>query len=102
MNSNINYSNGAVPIMPKAKSKSKKTTKKAKANQKVDTLLKKQILLEQQVEFYKKHSNAKNLIIIFILLVLVLMLLYINQFGNSWLSETKMFFLSKGVVQAGL
>jgi len=99
MNSDINYSNGAVPIMPKAKSK--KTTKNVKPSKKVDTLLKKQILLEQQVEFYKKHSNAKTLIIIFILLVLVLMWLYISQFGNSWLSETKMFFLSKGIVQAG-
>lgn len=74
---------------------------KAKANKKVDSLLKKQILLEEQIKFYKKHSNAKTLIIIFILLVLVLMWLYISQFGDSWLSGTKMFFLSKGIVQAG-
>lgn len=74
---------------------------KAKANKKVDSLLKRQILLEEQIKFYKKHSNAKTLIIIFILLVLILMWLYIVRFGDTWISGSRIFFLSKGMVQAG-
>lgn len=83
------------------KTKNKKTTKKNKSTQKLDSLLKRQIFLEQQAEFYKKHSNAKTLIIIFILLVLVWMLLYLNSFGNAWLGELRLLFMENGLAQAG-
>lgn len=89
--------------MPKTSKKTKNTSNsKAKSNKKVESLLNKQILLKEQVEFYKKHSSAKNLIIIFILLVLILMWLYISDFGNPWISELKLLFLNKGLVQAGI
>ena len=100
MNLDTNYSNGAAPIMPKAKSKTKKTNKKATAKQTQQSLLTKKILLEEQVEFYKKHSKAKTLIIIFILLVLVLMWLYLSDYGNAWLGELRLLFFENGIVQA--
>lgn len=88
--------------MPKTSSKNKKSIKKTQSEQKVQSLLSRQILLKEQVEFYKKHSNAKTLIIIFILLVLILMYLYINDFGNPWISELKTIFLNQGLAQAGM
>lgn len=91
--------------MPKSTSKKKKavkTVKKNKQEQKIKSLLTKQILLKEQIEFYKKHSKAKTLIIIFIILVLILIWLYVSDFSNAWVSELRFLFLSKGFVQAGL
>ncbi len=90
--------------MPKSiskKKKSVKTVKKNKQEQKIDSLLTKQILLKEQVEFYKKHSKAKTLIIIFIILVLVLMWLYMMSYGEDWTSELRNTYLDKGMAQAG-
>jgi hypothetical protein len=84
-------------IMPKTNRQSKQSIEKNKA----EALLKRQIFLEEQVEFYKKHSNAKTLIIVFILLFLVLTCFYLSEFGNAWLNELRILFLSKGAVQAG-
>lgn len=87
--------------MPKAKSKNKKTNKKVNPQQTRQSLLTKQILLEEQVEFYKKHSKAKTLIIVFIILVIILMWLYLNNYGNAWISELRLMFLCNGLAQAG-
>lgn len=90
--------------MPKSANKNKKsntkTTKKTQQEKKIDSLLSKQILLKEQVEFYKKHSNAKTLIIIFIILVLILMWLYLNDYSNAYLSELQLVYFSKGIAKA--
>jgi len=62
--------------------------------------LKKEIFSEQQAAFYKKHPHAKTLISILILLFLVLMSLYLNEYGNAWISELRLFFVSQGATQA--
>ncbi|HNV44893.1 MAG TPA: hypothetical protein PKG78_00385 [Candidatus Woesebacteria bacterium] len=94
----INHSKKSDLLMPKAKNK--KATKKAKSTPQSESLLKKEIFSEQQAAFYKKHPHAKTLISILILLFLVLMSLYLNEYGNAWISELRLFFVSQGATQA--